>query len=99
MERGAVKKPAGYFRFFIYALCRQQRSPDHEGPLTRYGDRDTFALPVGLERKYRDMQVQMDKAGQPKAHIAFTEWLFIPDDGDDAPEYDNLGGALVAVGS
>ena len=60
--------------------------------------RDTFALPVGLERKLRDMQVQIDKAGQPKAHIAFTEWLFIPDDGDDAPKYDNLGGALVAGG-
>ncbi len=61
---------------------------------------DTFALPVALERKLRDMQKQLDNAGQPATHIAFTEWLFhccSTKDGN-APAFDNLGGAVAAGG-
>ncbi|HEX4230957.1 MAG TPA: alpha-L-arabinofuranosidase C-terminal domain-containing protein [Bryobacteraceae bacterium] len=62
--------------------------------------RDTFALPVALERKLHEMQKQIDDAGQPKTHIAFTEWLFhsSPGNGEDAPSFDNFGGAIAAAG-
>ena len=58
----------------------------------------TFALPIEIERKLREIQHQMDAAGHTKTHIAFTEWLFISDGSADAPNYDNLGGAVTAGG-
>jgi alpha-N-arabinofuranosidase len=61
---------------------------------------DNFALPIALERKLRDMQRQLDDAGQPKTHIAFTEWLFYccSTKDDNAPAFQNLGGAVAAGG-
>jgi alpha-L-arabinofuranosidase len=59
----------------------------------------TFALPIELGRKLREMQIQID--GNPafsgKAHIAFTEWLYVgrPDRG---PTFVNMGGAIGAAG-
>lgn len=62
----------------------------------------TFALPVELGRRLRAMQSQLDKTEfRDKAHIAFTEWLFVCCDGSataDAPRYDNMGGALGTAG-
>jgi alpha-N-arabinofuranosidase len=58
----------------------------------------TFALPIELGRKLREMQTQID--GNPafagKAHIAFTEWLYVgrPDRG---PTFVNMGGAIGAA--
>jgi alpha-N-arabinofuranosidase len=62
--------------------------------------RDTFALPVALEHKLQAMQNQIDDAGQPGTHIAFTEWLFHPSpgNGEKAPSFNNLGGAISAAG-
>lgn len=59
-----------------------------------------FALPVALERKLKEMQKQIDNAGQPKTHIAFTEWLFYccSAKGESAPGFNNLGGAIAAGG-
>ncbi|MFL6450259.1 MAG: alpha-L-arabinofuranosidase C-terminal domain-containing protein [Bryobacteraceae bacterium] len=59
-----------------------------------------FALPIALERTLRDMQKQIDDAGQPNTHIAFTEWLFYccSTKGDSAPDFNNLGGAVAAGG-
>ena len=63
---------------------------------------DTFALPVELGRRLRAMQTQINSAPdfRDKAHIAFTEWLFICCDGGavDAPRYDNMGGAIATAG-
>jgi alpha-L-arabinofuranosidase len=59
----------------------------------------SFALPVELERRLRDMKAQMDNvtpmAGRVK--IAFTEWLFHGND-DGVPRFHNLGGAICAAG-
>jgi len=58
-----------------------------------------FALPVELERRVQDEQKQIDAttgyAG--KAHVAFTEWLFIGER-RNAPSFTNLGGAIVTGG-
>jgi alpha-N-arabinofuranosidase len=58
-----------------------------------------FALPVELDRKLHDDQAQID--AQPgyagKAHVAFTEWLFIGDR-RNAPNFTNTGGAIVTGG-
>jgi alpha-N-arabinofuranosidase len=58
-----------------------------------------FALPVELERRVQDEQKQIDStqgyAG--KAHVAFTEWLFIGER-RNAPSFTNLGGAIVTGG-
>lgn len=63
---------------------------------------DTFALPVQLGRQLHDMQQQIDDSSnfRHRAHIAFTEWLFICCDAKkaDAPRYDNMGGAIAAGG-
>jgi len=57
-----------------------------------------LALPVGLERELHAMKQQID--GEPKArgvNLAFTEWLF-SGPVDQAPMYNNLGGALCTAG-
>ncbi len=64
---------------------------------------DTFALPVELGRRLRAMQAQIDASSnfRDKAHIAFTEWLFVCCDGRavaNAPRFDNMGGAVAAGG-
>ena len=59
----------------------------------------TFALPIELGRKLHEMQTQIDtNAGfANKAHIAFTEWLYVGD-GRRAPMFTNMGGAIGAAG-
>jgi alpha-N-arabinofuranosidase len=54
-----------------------------------------FALPIGLETRLKAMQQQINQnpAFANKAHLAFTEWLFI---GNRAgtPSFANMGGAI-----
>ena len=58
-----------------------------------------LALPVELGRRVRQEQKQID--GTPgykgKAHVAFTEWLFIGER-TNTPSFLNMGGALEAAG-
>ena len=58
-----------------------------------------FALPVGLERKLREMhkQTQENPQARDRVKTAFTEWLFWARQGD-APRYDNMGGAISTAG-
>jgi alpha-N-arabinofuranosidase len=61
-----------------------------------------FALPVELGRRLKAMQAQINETAnfRDKAHIAFTEWLFVCCGRDvaNAPRYDNMGGAIAAGG-
>lgn len=60
-----------------------------------------FALPIELERRLRQAQEQIDHTSgyDGKAHIAFTEWLFVGDRmGGSAPNFLNMGGAVVTGG-
>lgn len=58
-----------------------------------------FALPIGLEEKLKEMQQQINSvpAFADKAHIAFTEWLFIGNR-PGTPSFRNMGGAVDAAG-
>ncbi len=62
----------------------------------------TFALPVELGRRLRAMQEQIDESANfhDKAHLAFTEWLFVCCNGRaaDAPRWDNMAGAVATGG-
>ena len=58
-----------------------------------------FALPVGLERKLREMheQIQENPQARDRVTTAFTEWLFWAAT-DTVPRYDNMGGAICSAG-
>jgi alpha-N-arabinofuranosidase len=60
--------------------------------------KNTFALPIAIERRLRDIQRQMVSAGQKNPQIAFTEWLFYCCSGaaNEAPGFENFGGAVAA---
>jgi len=68
-------------------------------PSTDFLAEANFALPVGLERKLREMygQIQSVPAARDKVKIAFTEWLFVGED-QKGPRYDNMGGAIENAG-
>lgn len=91
-----LKNPPGSFDFLSthFVVRTDQVAGDEQSPDVIASD--TFALSVALERKLRDMQKQIDDAGHSKTHIAFTEWLFHAGNGNDAPGFNNLGGAVVA---
>lgn len=59
----------------------------------------SFALPVGLEWKLREMyrQIQSVPEARDRVKIAFTEWLF-GGESDKDPRYDNMGGAIECAG-
>ena len=73
-------------------MVREKPSPD-------FISQADFALPVGLERKLREMskQIQNNPQARNRVKIAFTEWLFWARQGD-VPRYDNMGGALCTAG-
>ena len=58
-----------------------------------------FALPVELERRLAAEQKQIDSTSGygGKAHVAFTEWLFIGER-RNAPSFTNVGGAVITGG-
>lgn len=68
-------------------------------PSTDFIDSAAFALPVELGRKLEDEQNQINRfpgfAG--KAHVAFTEWLFIGHR-PGVPNFTNMGGAIDTAG-
>ena len=64
---------------------------------------DGFALPVGLGRRLRKMQAQIDQTAgyRGRTHLAFTEWLWVcchDKQAADAPKWDNVGGAIATAG-
>jgi alpha-N-arabinofuranosidase len=58
-----------------------------------------LALPVELERRLHQAQNQIDKTPgyDGKAHLAFTEWLWVGDH-HNAPIFTNMGGAILTGG-
>lgn len=55
----------------------------------------TFALPVELERRLRNMRQQFQDSGRgDRVKTAFTEWLFWSPEDAISPRYDNMGGAV-----
>jgi alpha-N-arabinofuranosidase len=68
-------------------------------PAPAFIQQAAFALPVGLERRLREMkqQIDADPSARGRVAIAFTEWLFHGPN-DDVPRFSNLGGAICAAG-
>lgn len=58
-----------------------------------------YALPIGLEEHLKQMQEQINQHPDfaNKAHIAFTEWLFIGRQ-PGTPSFTNMGGAIDTAG-
>lgn len=80
---------------FVVTDDRVQR----QNPTADFIAQADFALPVGLERKLREMhqQIQENPQARDRVKTAFTEWLFWARQGD-APRYDNMGGAISTAG-
>ena len=80
---------------FVVTDDRVQR----QNPTADFIAQADFALPVGLERKLREMhkQTQENPQARDRVKTAFTEWLFWARQGD-APRYDNMGGAISTAG-
>ncbi len=91
--------PAGTFNdlsthFVVTVTDTQMRHPS-----TDFIDSAAFALPVELGRRLEDQQNQINRfpAFAGKAHIAFTEWLFIGHR-PGVPDFTNMGGAIDTAG-
>jgi alpha-N-arabinofuranosidase len=57
----------------------------------------SFALPIGLEQRMKEMTEQIQQSSHKNAKIAFTEWLFLPGE-RPAPGFNNMGGAIDTAG-
>jgi len=89
---GAFDYLSTHFVVTTDRVTRENASPD-------FIAQASFALPVGLERKLREMheQIQENPQARDPVKTAFTEWLFWARQGD-APRYDNMGGAICTGG-
>jgi alpha-N-arabinofuranosidase len=94
-----LSNPAGTFDYLSthFVVTNTQTQLAH--PSTDFMTQAAFALPVELGRRLRADQQQMDQqpAFAHRAHVAFTEWLFV---GNRAgvPSFRNMGGAVDTAG-
>lgn len=91
--------PAGTFDYLSthFVVTMSQTQLPH--PSLDFINAAAFGLPIELGRKLQDEQDQINQhpAFAGKAHIAFTEWLFIghlP----GTPSFTNMGGAIDTAG-
>jgi alpha-N-arabinofuranosidase len=98
-----LTNPAGTFDYlsthFVVTTDRMENRDATEDEMASA----SFAMPVGLGRKLRDMKAQIDETPNfhgKKADIAFTEWLWVccGRDPAHAPRWDNMGGAVTTGG-
>ena len=94
-----LSNPAGTFDYLSthFVVTNTQTKLAHAS--TDFMTQAAFALPVELGRKLRDDQQQIDQnpAFAHRAHVAFTEWLFIGNR-DGVPSFRNMGGAVDTAG-
>ncbi|HEY3989725.1 MAG TPA: alpha-L-arabinofuranosidase C-terminal domain-containing protein [Acidobacteriaceae bacterium] len=94
-----LSNPAGTFDYLSthFVVTNTQTKLAH--PSIDFMTQAAFALPVELGRKLRADQQQINQ--QPdfanRAHVAFTEWLFIGNQ-DGVPGFRNMGGAVDTAG-
>jgi alpha-N-arabinofuranosidase len=90
--------PPGSFDFVATHFVDQTAQTVRRDPSPEFIASSAFALPVGLARRLRLLQDQINgtlHAG--KAHAAFTEWLY-PAPSDRGPDWTNMGGAIIVGG-
>jgi alpha-L-arabinofuranosidase len=97
-----LTNPAGTFDFLSTHFVVTTDRTETQNPSPDFMAQAAFALPVELGRRLEAMQGQIDQSPQfkDKAHLAFTEWLYVGARGRaaDSPRYDNMGGAIGAAG-
>jgi alpha-N-arabinofuranosidase len=97
-----LTNPAGTFNYLSTHFVVTTDNTETGNASPDFKAEATFALPIELGRKLRAMQEQINgtPAFRDKAHIAFTEWLYVCCRGGliDAPRFTNMGGAIGAAG-
>jgi alpha-N-arabinofuranosidase len=90
-----LSNPAGTFDYLSthFVVTNTQTNLAHAS--TDFMVQAAFALPVELGRKLRADQQQIDEhtGFAHRAHVAFTEWLFIGNR-NGVPSFRNMGGAV-----
>jgi alpha-N-arabinofuranosidase len=94
-----LSNPAGTFDYLSthFVVTNTQTKLAH--PSSDFMTQAAFALPVELGRRLRADQQQIDQhpAFAHRAHVAFTEWLFVGNR-DGVPSFRNMGGAVDTAG-
>lgn len=90
-----LTNPANTFNYLSTHFVVTNTSVQEPHADTDFIAQAAFALPIGLEAKLKEMQQQINSAPAfaGKAHIAFTEWLFIGNS-PGTPSFRNMGGAI-----
>jgi len=92
-----LTNPAGTFAYLSTHFVVGDAETVKKNPSPDFLSQASFALPIGLERKLREMRQQLESSGAKDIRTAFTEWLFHAPE-DVAPRFDNMGGAIAAGG-
>jgi len=92
-----LTNPAGTFAYLSTHFVVGDAETVKKNPSPDFLAEASFALPIGLERKLRQMRQQLDSSGAKDVRTAFTEWLFHAPE-DVAPRFDNMGGAIATGG-
>jgi alpha-L-arabinofuranosidase len=94
-----LANPAGTFDYVSAHFVVTNTETQMPRASTSFIDAAAFALPVELGRRLEQEQQQIDQfpAFAGKAHVAFTEWLFIGHR-PGTPNFTNLGGAIDTAG-
>jgi alpha-N-arabinofuranosidase len=94
-----LTNPPGTFNYLSTHFVVGTGEVQQKSPTADFIAEASLALPVELERRVRQEQEQIDGTSgySGKAHVAFTEWLFI---GErlNAPNFLNMGGAVLTGG-
>ena len=98
-NQAQLANPAGTFDYLSTHFVVTTNSVQMPNPSPDFIAQATFALPVELERRLRDMHQQfLDSSEHARVNTAFTEWLYWAPDGQPSPRYDNMGGAIGTAG-
>jgi alpha-N-arabinofuranosidase len=94
-----LSNPAGTFDYLSTHFVVTNTDTQTQHASADFIAQAAYALPVGLETKLKLAQEQIDQtpAFANKAHIAFTEWLFIGNR-PGTPSFSNMGGAIDTAG-
>lgn len=94
-----LSNPPGTMDFLSSHFVVTTDQLELKNPPATFDTEAALALPVELERKFKDMQAQIDSTDhRGKVNVAFTEWLWGGDEKHATPLFDNFAGALMTGG-
>jgi inhibitor of KinA sporulation pathway (predicted exonuclease) len=99
MERNSTKQSSGHIRLSFHALCSYEYRHENSARIYRFHRAGSVCLADWFGTKLKAAQEQIDQtpAFANKAHVAFTEWLFIGHR-PGTPSFTNMGGAIDTAG-